>query len=453
MMNFEWFFDRLASFSERDAVIWRDHEYSYGDLLEGVAEWREILAEYEIEPGDSVALCGDFSPDITMLLLALIANQNIAVPLTPAASVLSEMENYLKTACVSALFEFDESDSWYFERRHGVGDPPPRLLQTLRERGEAGLILFSSGSTGQPKAALHNIAKMLEKFSKKSLRSYRTLPFLLFSHVGGINILFSILCNGGTVISPKERTADAICQAIERYQVELLPTTPTFMNMLLISGAYKNYDLSSLKLITYGSEPMPFATLESFAEAFPDVQLKQAYGLTELGVLSTRSDAKDSRRLKMGSKGYEMKVVDGIIWVRAKSPMLGYLNAPSPFDAEGWFNTGDAVEVKDGYMRILGRESEIINVGGEKVFPAEVESVILQMDNIKDVTVTGKSNPIIGHVVVASVELFEPEESGVLERRVRQFCREQLAPFKVPAIVKNASEKLHNARFKKVRKR
>lgn len=450
MINLEWMFERLTSFSECDAVIWRDHQYSYQELLKGVAEWREILAEYEIKPGESVALFGDFSPDITMLLLALIANKNIAVPLT--ASVLSEMENYLKTACVSAVFEFDESDSWYFERRHDVGDPLPPILQTLRESGEAGLILFSSGSTGKPKAALHSFAKMLEKFSQKRLRSYRTLPFLLFSHVGGINILFSSLCNGGTIISPKDRTADAICQAIERHQVELLPTTPTFMNMLLISGAYKNYDLSSLKLITYGSEPMPLATLDSFAEALPHVQLKQAYGLTELGVLSTRSDAKDSRRLKMGSKGHEMKVVDGIIWVRAQSPMLGYLNAPSPFDAEGWFNTGDAVSVKDGYMRVLGRKSEIINVGGEKVFPAEVESVILQMDNIKDVTVIGKSNPIIGHVVVATVELFEPEESAALERRVRQFCREQLAPFKVPAIVKNASNKLYNARFKKVRR-
>ncbi len=449
MINLEWFFDRLAQFGESDAVIWRDDQYSYTDLLKGVAEWQDILAEYEIKPGECVALCGDFSPDITMLLLALIANQNIVVPLT--TSVLSEMDAYLKTACVSALFEFDENDSWYFER-YDRRKPPHPLLQKLRESGESGLILFSSGSTGKPKAVLHNLAKMLEKFSRKRLHSYRTLPFLLFSHVGGINILFSSLCNGGTIISTKERAADSICQAIEHHKVELLPTTPTFMNMLLISGAYKDYDLSSLKLITYGSEPMPLATLNSFAEAFPYVQLKQAYGLTELGVLSTRSDAKDSRRLKMGSKGHEMKVVDGIIWVRAQSPMLGYLNAPSPFDADGWFNTGDAVEVRDGYMRVLGRKSEIINVGGEKVFPAEVESVILQMENIKDATITGKSNPIMGHIVVATVELFEPEESAALERRVRQYCREQLAPFKVPTIVKNASDKLYNARFKKVRK-
>ena len=145
-------------------------------------------------------------------------------------------------------------------------------------------------------------------------------------------------------------------------------------------------------------------------------------------------------------------VVDGILWIRAQTAMLGYLNAPSPFDDDGWFNTGDAVVEEDGYLRVLGRESELINVGGEKVFPAEVENAILQVDNVRDVVVWGKPNPITGNVVAAQVRLLEPEDPAEVERRVRAYCRDRLAHFKVPAMVEVVEDKLHGERFKRVRK-
>src|SRR6185369_16038370 len=97
------------------------------------------------------------------------------------------------------------------------------------------------------------------------------------------------------------------------------------------------------------------------------------------------------------------------LWIRSSWAMLGYLNAPSPFDDEGWFNTGDLVETDGEYVRILGRKSDIINVGGQKVYPAEVESVVLEMDNIVDAIVTGRPSPVTGHVVVAKVLLRVPE--------------------------------------------
>jgi acyl-CoA synthetase (AMP-forming)/AMP-acid ligase II len=131
--------------------------------------------------------------------------------------------------------------------------------------------------------------------------------------------------------------------------------------------------------------------------------------------------------------------------------MLGYLNAPSPFDEDGWFNTGDAVVDAGDYLHILGRESELINVGGEKVFPAEVESAILQVENIRDVVVWGKPNPITGSVVAASVLVVEAEESTDVERRVRKHCRERLAEFKVPVLVEVSEDDFHSPRFKRIR--
>jgi len=103
--------------------------------------------------------------------------------------------------------------------------------------------------------------------------------------------------------------------------------------------------------------------------------------------------------MKIGGEGFQTRIVDGLLEIKAESAMLGYLNHESPFTEDGWFKTGDAVEVDGEYIRILGRKSEIINVGGEKVYPAEVESVILQMDGVEDAIVTGAENPIIGKIV------------------------------------------------------
>src|SRR6185295_12684476 len=133
--------------------------------------------------------------------------------------------------------------------------------------------------------------------------------------------------------------------------VELLPTSPTFINMILISKAYEEYDISSLKLVTYGTESMPETTLRKFNELFPDIELKQTYGLSEIGILRSKSRDNNSLWVKIGGEDFKTKVVDGILHIQAKSAMLGYLNAPSPFDSEGWFNTQDRVEVDGDWIK------------------------------------------------------------------------------------------------------
>jgi acyl-coenzyme A synthetase/AMP-(fatty) acid ligase len=114
--------------------------------------------------------------------------------------------------------------------------------------------------------------------------------------------------------------------------------------------------------------------------------------------------------------------------------MMGYLNAPSPFDDEGWYATGDAVETDPTgeFYRILGRRSDLINVGGEKVAPAEVESVLLGAENVVDVMVVSASNPILGKMVVARVVLRTPETLVELSHRLRAFCQGKLTNYQIP---------------------
>ena len=131
--------------------------------------------------------------------------------------------------------------------------------------------------------------------------------------------------------------------------------------------------------------------------------------------------------------------------------MLGYLNHPSPFTEDGWFVTGDMVEVDGEYIRILGRTSEIINVGGEKVFPIEVENVLQQMPDVLDASVRGEANPLTGQYVVATVQLGSSETLPEFRTRMRAFCKDRLARFKIPQKVILASNQLHGGRFKKDR--
>ena len=261
--------------------------------------------------------------------------------------------------------------------------------------------------------------------------------------------MFHTLSNGGLLVCTDERSPENVCKLIEKHKIELLPVSPTFLNLLLISEFYEKYNLDSLKVISYGTEPMPKSVLEKVNKIFPHVKLQQTYGLIEVGVMRTKSEHNDSLWLQLGGEGYQTRVVNGILQIKADSTMLGYLNAPNPFTDDGWFNTGDKVEVKDQYVKILGRQSEIINVGGEKVYPTEVESVIQEMDSVVEVTVYGEKNPLIGNIVCAKVRPVKEQNHNEFVKQIKKHCREKLQKFKVPVKIYLDNEKHYSYRFKK----
>jgi len=221
--------------------------------------------------------------------------------------------------------------------------------------------------------------------------------------------------------------------------------------MLMTTGLHQQFQLRSLKRISYGTEVMPQSTLDRVRTAFPDVELQQTYGLSEVGVLRSQSRPDGSLWVRLGGAGFQTKVVNDILWIKSEFAMVGYLNAPSEFDSEGWFNTRDRVEVDGDFFRILGRTTDIINVGGQKVYPAEVENIILQLGNIVDVAVYGEPNPLLGQLVVAKVQLENPEAADQLKRRIRKACIGKLASFKIPGKVIVSKEPLYSMRQKKIR--
>ncbi len=440
-----WLSERLSRFPDRVAVAAAKRCVSYRRLGEELAQWRRVLRENDIAPGAVVGIQGDYSPATVALFLALVAEGHIVVPI---AATSRDPQCALDLAHARWLFAVDDDESWTLTRRASA--PAPALLAGLCARGAPGLIVLSSGTTGESKAALYDFAVLLRRY-RQPRRARRTLVFLYLDHLGGVHTLLHTLACGGTVVVGGERHPQRVCAAIERHRVQVLPTTPTFLRMLVISGAYREHDLSSLELVTYGTEPMPPSTLSHLERLLPGVGFKQTYGLSELGVLPTRSRASGSLWLQVGGVGCESEVREGILWIRSETAMMGYLNAPSPFDAEGWYNTEDLVEVDGPYLRILGRHSDLINVGGEKVYPVEVESVLLQMDNVREATVWGRRNAVTGHVVAARISLERPEDTESVHARVHRFCRHRLAPYQIPVHVEIADGEHHGARFKKVR--
>jgi acyl-CoA synthetase (AMP-forming)/AMP-acid ligase II len=348
------------------------------------------------------------------------------------------------------LFEFNKEDNWTLTTI--LQNDKPELVKNFIKNESPGLIVFTSGSTGKPKGILHDCERVIKKFVEIR-QSWITVLFLMMDHFGGFNTMLSSFAYGGVGVCLKDRTPEFVCNAIQESKATLLPTTPTFLNLLLASKCYLNYDLSSISLITYGTEMMSPTTLEKVLQVFPKASIKQTYGLSELGVLRSKSESDDSVWVKIGGSGFETKIVDNMLWVKSEANMIGYLNAPNPIDEKGWFNTGDVVEVKGEFIRFMGRKSEIINVGGQKVFPIEVESILLQAENIKEATVYGEKHPLMGNVVHARITLYKLEEHFALTERLRKFCIEKMAKYKVPLrfhIVSDGNQ--HNVRFKKIRK-
>ncbi len=439
--------DRFSQCESSEAIVWQGQGYRYAWLADRVDLWQQFLSERDVESGSVVILEADFSPNAVALFLALAEAGCILVPLTSA--VAANRNEFVEIAEGEVSISISPGDEVELTRFDRTADHP--LYGELRAAEHPGLVIFSSGSTGTSKAAVHDVVPLLDKF-RTQRHALRTISFLLYDHIGGINTMLYTLSNGGCLVTVQDRSPDAILAAVEQHRVELLPTSPTFLNLTLISEAWQRHDLSSLQTISYGTEPMPESTLRRFNELFPDIRLLQTYGLSEVGILRSKSKSSDSLWVRLGGDGFETRIVNGTLQIKAESAMLGYLNHPSPFTTDGWYDTGDRVEVDGEWMRILGRESEIINVGGEKVYPAEVESVLQELDELADATVFGKPNPITGQMVCARVQPVGQVEKKPFVALLKSHCRQQLQAYKVPVKIELVCDSQHSARFKKIRR-
>lgn len=446
-MPIDFLLDRFRSAGDAQAFIWGGTPYTYGWVLEEIGFWDRKLIQWEIPAGSVVVINGDYSPYAVSLLLALASRRCIVAPIVPRGSVSSV--DLLEIANVQYLINLTDAKAPTLTRRDSGGAHP--ILGALKQQEKAGLILFTSGSTGVSKAVVHDLSKLVRKYAARR-HSLRTIAFLQFDHIGGLDTLLYSLSNTSCLITVEQRSPHAVFEAVEKHRAEVLPVSPAFINILLHDDSWRSRDISSLKVVTYGAEVMPEDTLRRFHLLFPDIRILQKYGATEIGTLRSQSKSSDSVWVRIGGEGFSTRVVDGFLEIKADSAMVGYLNADSPFTEDGWFKTGDAVEVDGEFFRILGRKSDLINIGGEKVFPAEVEAVLHSLPGVRDATVYSERHALMGQIVVAKLHLAAEEPLSSLRVRMRLHCKGKLAPYKIPQKLLISADPLSSDRLKKVRK-
>lgn len=444
----KWLPEKLESFADRTAIIDSGKKYSYSDLTKKIKYYLQLF-NAQFTNGNTVALSADYSFGAIAAFIALYeSNQVISLFVSESEK---ERDTKLKVLQPDYLIDLTENEclisEWNPNLKH-------QLIHELIRSENAGLVLFTSGTTGEPKAILHNLDTLVNQYKREYTKDLNLIPLLGFDHIGGLDMLLSQLAIGATLTIPQNRTPKHICESIEKYKVNVISASPTFLNLLLLSEAYNDYNLSSLQIIGYGSEPMPAWLLNKLNAVFPTVVFQQKYGLSETNAIRIRSKSKDSLFFKIDDSSVEFRVIDNELWLRSPSVFSGYLDVTDNSGTkDGWFNTGDMVETDaEGYMKVLGRKSDIINVGGEKVFPAEVESALAEIPFIKDCQVFAEKSLITGNIISANVVSSSDKAFSEQKNEIRAILIKRLNRYKIPVKFYFVDAITYNDRMKKVRK-
>jgi acyl-CoA synthetase (AMP-forming)/AMP-acid ligase II len=445
-----WILSKFKDFGDRTSIIHHGRSYSYEELLLEITRISNEVLKKRIKRGEVVSVISDYSFHSIALLFALYENKNIIVPIT--TNIKDEIEDRVEESFTDKIIMISGSNYSIQENRSNVKH---QMIKDLQSSLHSGLILFSSGSTGKPKAMIHDFDNLVDHYKGKKSKVLNMLIFLMFDHIGGLNTLLNMASMGATMILPENRNPDSICKLIQDYKIRVLPSSPTFLNLILMNKSHEKYDLSSLRMITYGTEAMPDSLLTRLKTTFPKTKFLQTFGTSETGIASTSSKSSNSTFMKIDDPNLEYKIVDDELWLKSKTQVMGYLNTSmDSFTDDGWFKTGDLVETTDdGYLKIIGRNKEVINVGGEKVLPIEVESIILAMEELNDVMVYGEQNQITGQSVVADIVPMTDIGSREAKKIIRKFCKTKLDNFKIPTKI-YVVEKINTGdRFKKIRRK
>jgi acyl-CoA synthetase (AMP-forming)/AMP-acid ligase II len=317
-----------------------------------------------------------------------------------------------------------------------------------------GILVTTSGTTGKPKAALHDLAALRGRI--RVPKDSENLRWLLTYHPGsyaGLQVILTAKAGNSTLIEASEPTVPALTQAAIAHQPHMISGTPTFWRGFLSAAGSQAADIPLLHA-TLGGEATDQGTLDAIRQFFPTAATSHIYASTETGALFAVRDGQagfPASWLVDGIDGVQLRIVEGILEAKSPNRMAGYVGK-STNESEGFIRTGDLVEVTGDRVLFRGREDSIINVGGAKVMPEEVEAFLVGLPEVTDARVYGKPNPVVGALVVADIELAPGTDAASAKPAILAAAKAQLDAYKVPRVLNIVDKIEANASGKKDRK-
>lgn len=318
----------------------------------------------------------------------------------------------------------------------GTGDSPERP-EALSDSAAGGIVILTTGTTGVPKAVLYAWERLLAQVPLASSSQARRWGLLYpLNHFAGLQVLLHTIKNGLSLAIPKTRQFDDVLECLIKYKVDSVSATPTFWRVF--TGKLDVTAAARLRLrqITLGGEPVTADILTRLRDLFPEARVTQVFATTEVGSCFAVSDGLPGfppEFLEKPIGNVQLMIQEGQLYVRTLLGMAGYVDgSPAPVAKGDWIATGDIVEIRGGRVHFLGRNGEVINVGGVKVYPPTVEEQIRTVKGVRDVRVYGKANPVTGQIVAADLELFGEVAPEVALAEIRQVCRSTLNRYEQP---------------------
>lgn len=321
---------------------------------------------------------------------------------------------------------------------------------------ELAVLLYTSGTSGLPKGVMLTHGNLLANVRQCTRHINIGRDEVFFGvlpqfHSFGLTVLTLVpLLTGSRVVYAAKFVPQQIIAGFKKHKPTAFIAIPSMYNALLSAKNTKPEDFASLRYIVSGGEPLPDAVFEKFRERF-NVTINEGYGLTETAPVTNWCRPGETRQHSVGPALPEIdqRIIDpetgkpqpaggeGEVQMRGPNIMQGYYNRPDEtqavFTDDGYFRTGDIGKLdQDGFLFITGRLKEMLIVGGENVFPREIEEALVKHEAVKAAGVVGKTDPVRGELPVAFIELEDDAPDDFDPDSLKGFCREQIAGYKVP---------------------
>jgi long-chain acyl-CoA synthetase len=467
----------------KTALIYRHHKISFEQLRAQACSLSRALKEHGVDQGDKIGILLPNCPEFAICYLAAVQMGVVAIPMDMRLS-REEIGSMLKNWSISTFIAHHSHTQLARELQDelrgllrviivgGTSDQPQKdnilPYETLFQYpGEINweiniqgaydaLILYTSGTTGQPKGVVLTYDH-LDCFPAtiKLLgvgESDINAILLPMSHISGPILINHLIVVGSTLVILDTIRPETILEAIATHRINWFHGVPPIFQALLKGAREKKYDTSSLRFVAMMGAPVPLTLMQDFQARFPQVKVIQGYGLTETSPLVTLVALEDWER-KLGSAGKpvpgaEIRIVDdegrslppgsvGEVIIKGPQVMKGYYNNPeatAQVIKDGWFHSGDLGRFdSDNYLYIVGRKKDMIITGGLNVYPIEIEECLLQHPAIAEAAVIGIPDFMRGERIKAVI-VPKPGEQ-LAKKDIQSYCREYLADFKVPDLI------------------